>query len=271
MKKIIKDALTELSNFKKPSVPFILNELLEDNILGSKIHGTPYWEKNGIIPLDNKSKPMALMAQINLSKMPQLPHFPKEGILQFFLSLEDTYGMNFNKAIDHKYNKVIYWPNPDMEKYSTYPEINIEDSPANIPLSIESDDIKMESCGIADQYYYDQFLENTLIPKFPTLNTDELFDAICEEDTDDLLGDNSGSKMGGFAYFTQDDPRNSNELNKAWSLKEEDKEEIIVLLQLDSDHDEMMWGDCGVANWHILKEDLLKLDFSKVFYTWDCC
>ena len=32
-----------------------------------------------------------------------------------------------------------------------------------------------------------------------------------------------------------------------------------------------MWGDSGVANFFIDSEDLEKRDFSKVFYTWDCC
>jgi uncharacterized protein YwqG len=274
MKKIIKDALIELSNFKKPAIPFKLDKLLEDNILGSKIHGTPYWEKGGKIPLNTSGEPMELMAQINLSKMPHLPNFPKEGILQFFLSLGDTFGMNFDKCIDHKYNRVIYWPNPDMANYSPYPQVDIIESPSNIPLSIEADEIKLESCFIADQYNYDYLLENNLKVKFPNLDTDELFDCICgDEEYEELIGDNGGSKMGGFAYFTQDDPRGyeNSDLYKTWGLRKEEHKEIIVLLQLDSDHEEMMWGDCGVANWHILKEDLEKLDFSRVFFTWDCC
>jgi uncharacterized protein YwqG len=273
MNKILKDALVELSNFKKPSIPFKLDKLLDDNILGSKINGTPYWEKSGKVPLNSSGEPMELMTQINLAKMPQLPNFPKDGILQFFISMGDTWGMNFKNPMDSKYNKVIYWPNPSIDNYSPYPQIEIYDSPANIPLSIEPKDIRMESCGIADQYHYDYFVENTLKTKFPSLDLDELFDCICEEETDDLLGDNAGSKMGGFAYFTQDDPRSfgPNDSVNVWGVTKKENKEVIVLLQLDSDHEEMMWGDCGVANWHILKEDLEKLDFSRVFFTWDCC
>lgn len=45
-----------------------------------------------------------------------------------------------------------------------------------------------------------------------------------------------------------------------------------MLLQLDTDDSiDMMWGDAGVANFFIRKEDLLKLDFTKVYYTFDCC
>nr|WP_088909012.1 DUF1963 domain-containing protein [Brevibacillus formosus] len=30
------------------------------------------------------------------------------------------------------------------------------------------------------------------------------------------------------------------------------------------------WGDSGVSNFFVRREDLLRLDFSKVSYTWDC-
>lgn len=45
----------------------------------------------------------------------------------------------------------------------------------------------------------------------------------------------------------------------------------ILLLQIDTDNSlNIMWGDSGVANFFIRKEDLLNLDFSNVIYNWDC-
>ena len=35
--------------------------------------------------------------------------------------------------------------------------------------------------------------------------------------------------------------------------------------------DEIIWGDCGVANFFINQKDLENCDFSKVLYNWDCC
>ena len=44
----------------------------------------------------------------------------------------------------------------------------------------------------------------------------------------------------------------------------------ILLLQIDTDDSlNIMWGDSGVANFFIKKEDLLNLDFSNVIYNWD--
>lgn len=47
-------------------------------------------------------------------------------------------------------------------------------------------------------------------------------------------------------------------------------EDYVLLLQIDTD-DEIMWGDSGVGNFVIHPDDLAKRDFSKVYYTWDCC
>jgi uncharacterized protein YwqG len=47
-----------------------------------------------------------------------------------------------------------------------------------------------------------------------------------------------------------------------------------LLLQIDSSEaeaDEICWGDVGVGNFFIRREDLRNRDFSKVLYTWDCC
>ncbi|MEK3889148.1 DUF1963 domain-containing protein [Bacillus sp. FSL K6-3431] len=44
-----------------------------------------------------------------------------------------------------------------------------------------------------------------------------------------------------------------------------------MLLQIDSEFEKgMMWGDSGVANFFIRKQDLERLDFSHVLYNWDC-
>ncbi|WP_140916353.1 DUF1963 domain-containing protein, partial [Listeria monocytogenes] len=48
-----------------------------------------------------------------------------------------------------------------------------------------------------------------------------------------------------------------------------------LLFQLASeDFDEsrmaIMWGDCGVGNFFINKQDLINRDFSNIMYNWDC-
>ena len=63
-------------------------------------------------------------------------------------------------------------------------------------------------------------------------------------------------------HFHTDDPRE-------WEEKYQQHD--ILLLQIDTDDSlNIMWGDSGVANFFIKKDDLLNLDFSNVIYNWDC-
>jgi uncharacterized protein YwqG len=72
----------------------------------------------------------------------------------------------------------------------------------------------------------------------------------------------AGHKLGGYPYFAQQDPR---------EFEPYQGEEYILLFQMDTDDDAwIMWGDCGVANFFITKQDLEKENFSRVCYHWDC-
>ena len=75
--------------------------------------------------------------------------------------------------------------------------------------------------------------------------------------------ESQGHKIGGYPFFTQTDPRE-------W--EETYQEHNILWLQIDTDDSlGIMWGDCGIANFFVRKEDLLNLNFSNVLYNWDCC
>ena len=44
-----------------------------------------------------------------------------------------------------------------------------------------------------------------------------------------------------------------------------------LLFQLgSSDQFNCMWGDMGVANFFICRDDLKRAEFSSVMYNWDC-
>ncbi|MGW54284.1 DUF1963 domain-containing protein, partial [Listeria monocytogenes] len=88
-----------------------------------------------------------------------------------------------------------------------------------------------------------------------------------EEDKADELYNlaSEGSQLGGYPFFTQEDPR----------MYAENPHHDTLLFQLASeDFDEnrmaIMWGDCGVANFFINKQDLINRDFSNIMYNWDC-
>jgi uncharacterized protein YwqG len=108
-----------------------------------------------------------------------------------------------------------------------------------------------------EDYQFKSFFEELKIQQF--------FDVISADD--DKLGDwyyaniyDIYHKIGGYAYFTQDDPREDSQ---------QYKDHKVLLLQMTSDN-EIRWGDCGVGNFFIRAEDLEKLDFSNVIYNYDC-
>lgn len=92
----------------------------------------------------------------------------------------------------------------------------------------------------------------------------QFFDVLDEEIEDFYSDDNFsgiGHRLGGYAFFTQYDPR---------EYKDEYSDYDILLLQIDTDELlDIMWGDSGVANFFITKKDLERLDFSKVLYNSD--
>lgn len=227
-----------------------------DDVLASKILGMPYWEDGMPEPMDDDGRPLQMIAQLNLALMPQLPRFPAQGLLQFFIADNDEYGSPRNGEVDHASNRVIYWPMPDIARQAPYPVMKMEFCPADAPLLIEPGEISMEDCGLHD-YESADIYAGISQTQFPDLDWGA-FHVFREEHVD-----NCGCKLGGFAYFTQDDPRHGRDFGTA--------REWIQLLQLDCDHEAMMWGDAGVAHWFIRREDLERRDFSRVFYHWDCC
>lgn len=63
-----------------------------------------------------------------------------------------------------------------------------------------------------------------------------------------------------YAEFTQSDPRDYNI----------EQRNDIQVLQIDVD-DYIMFGDSGLGHIFISQENLIKKDFSKAYFYWDCC
>ena len=87
-----------------------------------------------------------------------------------------------------------------------------------------------------------------------------------DDSSDEYYDEGIGHKIGGYPYFTQTDPRWSEELEKY----------DYLLFQLDTDDDDdgnerVMWGDSGIGNFFIRTQDLKNCNFSDVLYNWDCC
>ena len=211
-------------------------------------------------PKDTSGVFMFPLAQINCNDLPSLAAYPMSGYLQFYISAsDDFYGADFDNLTNQSNFKVLYFEDTELADYKTdfsflNDVMNVDTLPVFKPHSLTFSP-KEEYIGIGDANYDEDknSIEKIISTNFPD-KEDKLMDYIYDNCS------NSGHKIGGYAYFTQYDPRENDEKLK----------DYILLLQIDTDT-EIMWGDSGVANFFIHKKDLMIKDFSKVVYSWDCC
>ena len=279
-KKREKSEVTEESKVKLDKIADIIKEKTKTisysisceqgddiSIFESKFGGLPYWDLNMEYPLDNKGKKIVLLAQINFEKENfDDDRLPKKGILQFFISSDIMNGLEGTGY------KVIYHENinenikkEDIEKLDIPTSRTIDgDKEEYFPFEEEykiTFNKKEDFLGPA-VYNFDDVVKQIIKDEFNEEVTENIYDYFSYEEYDYLTKDldTTGHKIFGYPYFTQTDPRYYDDVKKY----------ELVLLQIDSDGG-IMWGDSGVANFFIDSEDLEKRDFSKVFYTWDCC
>ena len=279
IKKVVLDILEKN---KKSMIKISLSDD-KPNLFQSKFGGVPYLPKNVEVPKNKKNEQLTLLAQINIEELPKNNIYPmKEGILQFWILNDDVLGLDYDTHLGNGF-KVVYYKEIDksvteeevLEKYKPYKD---EDSyfPVEGEFSL--------SFKLTDGYFLDSnddFREivNREMKKFHIENKEkykeilkvyddkeylsywDIWD-ILEEDKE--IGKKlfeAGHKIGGFPNFTQSDVREIGDYE-------------ILLLQIDSEgteKNEIMWGDCGIANFFIREKDLKELNFEKVIYNWDCC
>ncbi len=235
----------------------------ETTLFESKFGGYPYVPINQEHPKDSNGQPMMLLAQLNFEEMPHVEYMPQKGMLQFFVSAEDElYGADFDHPTIQKDFRIIYHSTiiEDLNKvitdFSSLNTSELEDFiiPEAAKLKFE---LGYQPVTSRDYRFEKMFSEEIdweeIVDEENNTESGELYDDLCKD---------QGHKIGGYPFFTQTDPRE-------WEEKYQQHD--ILLLQIDTDDSlNIMWGDSGVANFFIKKDDLLNLDFSNVIYNWDC-
>ncbi|MFZ7890302.1 YwqG family protein [Bacillus cereus] len=206
---------------------------------------------------------MMLLAQLNLEEIPNIEHMPQHGMLQFFISAEEdlfgvdliipqakkTFRIVYHSTITADLTKVItdfsYLNTLDLENFIIPKAAKLKFELAYQPVTPR--DYRFE------MIFNDNIDWEEIVDEENNTELGELYDDLCKD---------QGHKIGGYPFFTQTDPRE-------WEEKYQQHD--ILLMQIDTDDSlNIMWGDSGVANFFIRKEDLLNLDFSNVIYNWDC-
>ncbi len=235
-----------MADLKKPCVKITLTET-KPSIFESKVGGLGYIPHDGNFPTDSKGRQLRLLAQIDCAEI-QLDKFPEKGLLQFWIAGTSIYGCDYDNHTNQDGFRVIYYPEVDTtitEDEISNKMTNTEDDYDEFLFPVDRE------CGMTFEKSENRFID------YDAYFFDDDYE---ESDEDDDWTVNAGHKVGGYPYFTQFEPRNEEQM----------KEYDFLLFQLDSDSDKVLWGDLGIGNFFISSEKLKNLDFSDVFYNWDC-
>lgn len=243
----------------KPYIKIELTDNKDPSWWQSKFGGLPYMPQGFEYPKSYDGEYLYLLAQINFAEVPNLEGLPAKGILQFYLAADECYGCDFDNPLEQDKFRIIYFPEVDLEINNLITDFSF------LP-KLEPDDWLMPfqgCCAISFTLDYSPISVNDYQFDFFDIydSNDEVY-VIHEEYWDKF--DASGHKLLGYPCFTQDDPRQ----------KSSKEEPYILLFQIDSDNNntgfDICWGDAGVANFFIKRSHLQQLDFSQVWYNWDC-
>ena len=275
-------------NAKVPPKPCIrLTPVREETtVFDSKLGGVPYLPKSMEYPAVREGtlagRPLRLLAQLNFGTLPKLPGFPDSGILQFFAGCDgdDVVGVDFDDYFNQNGFRVIYHEQVIADTSQLFsaadmPQFDPEDYafPFKGEFLLKASEPQLCAVTPEDHQFapaviecYNRLFGGNIVAMWggrpdvkPGLRTvdEQLYNALYDSI------DSTGSRIGGYPFFTQDDPRYAERYSGCDTL----------LFQLDSCYDgenEIIWGDSGVGAFFINSEDLLRREFSRVMYSWDC-
>lgn len=272
----------ELKAEHHKEVIYIKAEKVDDlSLEESKFGGFPFVPLGGVIPTNAEGNQLALLAQINCAQLPENSMYPSDGWLQIWCLEDEMYGFCSDTIQPETNQKVLYIPagtqgEPLERVEAMYQPYVSEDCPLwfvddqgaiwGMRLSFTHG---QQGITYSDGRFRDLFLDrwNKRYPEQAVENFYDLPDEIFENVVDIHDGPDCAHQLGGYPYFTQYDPRFEYRSSEATKYTE-------LLFQIDSQFDtewDLCWGDAGVRNFFISREDLEALDFSDLLYNFDCC
>lgn len=273
----LEDINIVIEEIKKNNSHECINIIIEENnslnLTDSKFGGLPYISTDSDTPKDSNGNQLALLAQINCSDLPENTLYPKDGLLQFWISRNDDFGLDNKKDYCVKYIKDIE-DNITKESILTkYKLLDEENSDEYSPFNKKNTSFALKfekgiSTITSTDFLFEDIALKTIHELFPDENIKDLYDDLERDVFNTLFKAFNGvdHAIGAYPTFTQWDPRNPEEKD-AYG---------ITLLQVEShwnndpNNSEIMWGDSGVANFFINKEKLEHLNFEDVLFNWDC-
>lgn len=222
-------------------------------LTGSRLGGKPYWDAALPYPLDDSGEPMALLAQIALNELPETGELPHEGILQFFVRNDESWGVGAPcRVIWHQTVK------PDQPEPQNAPETVYLGFAHEIAVSLSAESVSISP----DDPMIDTIMHRTAqrmgIPLEPSLRFHELIAGNPDMNLLEILRQKSdGDHLLGYPVFLNGEQPESDGIQRR------------LLLQIDTP-DAPYETQCGKAHFFITPEKLRQQDFSDVTYTWAC-
>ena len=273
----LEDINIVIEEIKKNNSRECINIIIEENnslnLIDSKFGGLPYISTDSDTPKDSNGNQLALLAQINCSDLPENTLYPKDGLLQFWISRNDDFGLDNKKDYCVKYIENIednITKESILNKYKLLDEENSEEyspfSKKNTSFALKFE--KGISTITSTDFLFEDTALKTIHELFPDENIEDLYNDLERDVFNTLFKAFNGvdHAIGAYPTFTQWDPRNPEEKD-AYG---------ITLLQVESywnndpNNNGIMWGDSGVANFFINKEKLEHQNFEDVLFNWDC-
>ena len=219
------------------------------------------------VPLDREGNRMFLLAAIWCSEVRGVPDFPEKGVLRFYISGNDYYGLDIDEPNVQNDFRVLY--DEDEDKFD--PTLRDDpELPDHFPVKHGYPVRLSPAMGsiLSSDYRFNEAMNAALkkagLEKGEFDLSDEEFDLIYDENS------YGGHRIGGYPCFEQEDLRDSD-----YNLRKYD----TLLLQIVShtmpnsegeEEELIMFGDSGGCQFFIPREKLRARDFSDVMYNWDC-
>ena len=233
-------------------------------ILDNKLGGQPYLPVGETYPIDRKHQPMALLLQVRCADI-NLPNYPDTGVLEIFTS---------TSLEAWPYTCSVKWYPEGCEYQTEFPEVdcsqgifrqNVDSGKIGYKISIKHETVYMP---LTDYRFDDLIIE--VVRDITGKEIESSYDLekvfpdeknIYEVLFNGLENGNHLITIGGYADFTQEDPR-----------PREFKNQDECLFKLDSCYDlkKINIGDAGIMCVFISEDEIKIRDFYMSNISWDC-
>ena len=225
------------------------------SILDDKIGGTPYIPVGEKYPTDKDGNPLALLLQVNLKNI-DLKGYPKKGILEIYTDSKVDYPCQyavryFQEGLDYQTDL----PKIDLSNYIVSQSYKISLTKVKCHMSLNDYRFIKTFASVVSEVYGTKVnnyadLDDLFFEDFEWY--DELFKCI----------DNPRISIGGYADFTQEDPRGD---------MKKDLAECLFKLDSCYNYNVFSIGDSGILFALISQKDIEDCNFSNALVDWDCC